>query len=195
MDDTIETLMVGLRADTQGFAADAAAMQASLQGSLGTGADKAGTLIENSLARAVRTGKLGFDDLGKTALTVLNDIAAQAVKGGLAALFGGGASGGGSGGGLASLATGLLGSLLGLPGRATGGPVSPGRAYQVGEQGPELFVPTSAGSIVPAGASSGRAVQVAISVNAPPGAEPQALARSGRQVARAVARALAQAER
>ena len=42
---------------------------------------------------------------------------------------------------------GLLGSILGLPGRATGGPVSPGRGYLVGERGPELFVPTSAGRV------------------------------------------------
>lgn len=33
--------------------------------------------------------------------------------------------------------------------RAGGGPVSPGVAYPVGELGPELFVPQSAGSIVP----------------------------------------------
>jgi hypothetical protein len=38
-------------------------------------------------------------------------------------------------------------------------------------------------------------VNVAISVAAPAGTEPQALARSSRQVARAVSRALAQADR
>jgi hypothetical protein len=32
---------------------------------------------------------------------------------------------------------------------AAGGPVQPSRAYIVGEQGPELFVPGSAGRIVP----------------------------------------------
>jgi hypothetical protein len=192
MDDTIETLMVGVRADTAGFAADAATMQASLQGALGSGASKAATLIENSLAKAIRTGKLSFEDLGKTALSVLSQIAAQAVKSGLSTLFGGSSD---KGGGLVSLGSDVLGSLLGLPGRATGGPVSPGRAYQVGERGPELFVPTSAGNIVPAGAAPSREVRVAINVNAPSGAEPQALARSSRQVARAVSRALAQAER
>ena len=149
MDDTIETLMVGVRADTATFAQDAASMQAVLQGSLGTGADKAGSLIEASLLKAVQSGKLGFDDLGKTALAVLNEIAAQAVKSGLNTLFGGsdGGSGGSGGGGLLSFANGLLGSLLGSPGRATGGPVSPNRPYWVGERGPELFVPTSAGSM------------------------------------------------
>ncbi len=35
------------------------------------------------------------------------------------------------------------------PGRASGGPVSPGRVYTVGEKGPELFVPNMAGQIVP----------------------------------------------
>jgi phage-related minor tail protein len=213
MDDTIETLMVGVRADTAAFAADAATMQGSLQGALGSGASKAATLIENSLAKAIRTGKLSFEDLGKTALSVLSQIAEQAVKSGLSTLFGTGSGGRSAisgaaddcgcvwdeksitGGGLLSLGTGLLGSLLGLPGRATGGPVSPGRAYRVGENGPETFVPASAGSIIPAGTSPAREVRVAINVNAPSGVEPQALARSSRQVARAVSRALAQAER
>ncbi len=197
MDETVETLMIGVRADTQAFAQDTAAMQASLQGSLGTGADRAATLIENGLARAVRSGKLGFDDLEKTALTVLSGIAAQAVKGGLAALLGGSGGSGANSGGLLSLGTSLITSLLGSPGRATGGPVSPGRPYMVGEQGPELFVPTAAGSIAGAGAASAqpRDVRVAISINAPAGTEPRSLAQSSRQVARAVSRALAQADR
>jgi len=36
-----------------------------------------------------------------------------------------------------------------LPGRASGGPVSAGMPYMVGEKGPELFVPSSSGGIVP----------------------------------------------
>ncbi len=191
MDDTIETLTVGVRADTARFAQDASTMQTALQASLGAGADKAGSLIEASLAKAVTSGKLSFADLEKSALAVFATIATQAVSNGLAALLGGS-----GGGGLAAIGSDLLGALLGSPGRATGGPVSPGRPYVVGEQGPELFVPTAAGSVSPA-ASGGapRAVSVAISIAAPATAEPQALARSSRQVARAVSRALAQAER
>jgi hypothetical protein len=192
MDDTIETLTVGVRADTASFAQDAATMQASLQASLGAGADRAGSLIETSLAKAVTSGKLGFADLEKSALAVFGSIAAQAVSNGLASLLGGV----GGGGGLATIGSSLIGALLGSPGRATGGPVSPGRPYMVGEQGPELFVPTAAGSIASAaGGSASRPVNVAISIAAPATAEPQALARSSRQVARAVSRALAQAER
>ena len=37
--------------------------------------------------------------------------------------------------------------------RASGGPVSPGKAYLVGEDGPELLIPQSAGTIVPNGAA------------------------------------------
>lgn len=36
-----------------------------------------------------------------------------------------------------------------LAGRATGGPVTAGTPYLVGERGPELFLPTASGSIVP----------------------------------------------
>jgi hypothetical protein len=42
----------------------------------------------------------------------------------------------------------IFGSIFG-GGKASGGPVSGSRAYLVGEQGPELFVPESNGSIVP----------------------------------------------
>jgi hypothetical protein len=44
------------------------------------------------------------------------------------------------------------------------------------------------------GRGGGREVRVSIAVNAPAGAEPQALARSSRQVARAVRQALLRAE-
>ena len=83
-----------------------------------------------------------------------------------------------------------MGSLLGLPGRATGGPVSPGSAYVVGERGPELFVPTSSGR-VETGASPARDVRVSIQVAQPKGTDaPTALRRSSRQVASAVRRVM-----
>ncbi len=44
---------------------------------------------------------------------------------------------------------------LDIEGRAGGGPVLSGTPYIVGEQGPELFVPSAAGSIIPNGALSG----------------------------------------
>jgi len=60
--------------------------------------------------------------------------------------------GGGSGsGGLGGIGD-ILGSIFGGA-RASGGPVSAGRAYLVGEMGPELFIPPTNGHIAPNGVS------------------------------------------
>lgn len=189
MDDEIDRLVVGVRADTAGFARDVAAMRREME-PLQAGADRAGRAIETALVRASRSGKLGFQDLRQVAVTALNEIAASAIRGGIGAALG---SGGVAGG----LGSGLLSTLFGLidrPGRAIGGPVSGGRPYLVGERGPELFVPGAGGRVVPmqAAASAPREVRVAISVAAEAGAAPAALARSSRQVARAVRAALAE---
>jgi hypothetical protein len=140
---------------------------------------------------------LGFEDLKKVALAAMAEIAAAAIRSGIrAALGGGGGKGGGGGGaGLVAGAAQLLGALVGgAPGRATGGPVAPGRAYLVGERGPELFVPTASGRVEAGGRGGGREVKVSIAIDAPAGTEPQALAKSSRQVARAVRQALNRAE-
>lgn len=41
------------------------------------------------------------------------------------------------------------GTLISPPGRAAGGPVNSGTPYIVGERGPELFVPSGSGNIIP----------------------------------------------
>ena len=166
MDEEIERLIVSVRADTQGFAR----------------AQRAGRLIENSLVRAIRTGKLGFEDLKRIALAAMAEIASAAIRSGIGTIFQGGGAGG------------LLALVGALPGRATGGPVAPGRGYVVGERGPELFVPTASGRVEPAAPGGVREVRVAIQVNAPAGSAPETLARSSRQVARAVKVALAGVE-
>ena len=197
MDEEIDRLVIAVRADTQGFARDVSTMRRELEGPFGDGVDRAGRAIETSLARAIRTGKLGFEDLKSVALSVLAEIASSAIRSGIGAILGGGGGspGGGQGsGGLLALASSVFGSALGLPGRATGGPVSPGRAYVVGERGPEVFVPTASGSIRTGGGAGSRDVRVAISVNAPAGTAPDMLARSSRQVARAVRSALMSVE-
>lgn len=183
MDEEIERLVVAVRADTSGLARDVDAMRAGLEGPLAAGADRAGRAIETTLLRAARTGSLGFEDLRRTALSVLGEVAAAQVRGAV------GVATGGQGVGGALL--GLLGGLVSAPGRATGGPVSPGRPYWVGERGPELFVPTSSGSVAAAAPAGAREVRVSINVAAGGAGEaPRALAVSGRQVARAVKAAL-----
>jgi len=84
-------------------------------------------------------------------------------------------------------------ALFGAPGRATGGPVSAGRAYRVGERGSELFVPTASGRIEPAGGPV-RNIAITVNVHGQAGSEPQRLAQTGRQLARAVRRAVAAGE-
>ena len=188
MDDNFDELVIDLRANTDRFNADIEGLRSTLDHSLIDGFDRAGSVLERGLLSAVRRGSLGFDDLQKVAFRSLDAIAARAISAGIGSLFGGSGSGG-----LGGTLTQTFGSLLGLPGRATGGPVSPGRGYVVGENGPELFVPTSSGSIAAnQGAElSSRDVRVAIQLAPPRGtAAPTAMQRSSRQVASAVRRAL-----
>jgi hypothetical protein len=193
MDEEIERLVVSVRADTGAFARDVADLKGQLEGPLADGLERAGRVLENALLRAIRSGKIGFDDLKSVALAAMAEIASAAIRAGIQAAAGAGGGGGVGAGGLLSAATQILGALLGAPGRATGGPVAPGRPYLVGERGPELFVPTASGR-VETGRGGARDIRMSISVSAPAGEAPQALARSSRQVARAVKQALMRAE-
>ncbi|WP_226782755.1 hypothetical protein [Oceaniglobus trochenteri] len=96
--------------------------------------------LQDGFLDAIVSGK----DLGG----VLEDLARSFARAALeASLFGTGPFAGGSGGG-----GGLLGGLFkGVFGgfRAEGGGVSAGKSYVVGERGPELFTPASAGAITP----------------------------------------------
>ena len=109
------------------------------------------TAIDETTAAMQQFGDIGksavrglIDDLtsGKSAAeafgNVLNKLGDKLLDVGLSSLFEGGTSGGG-----------LLGQLFNVPGRASGGPVTAGKPYVVGEKRPELFVPNSAGRIVP----------------------------------------------
>jgi hypothetical protein len=184
MPDPIDELLVAVRADTRGFAADVAQMRASFDATLVDGFAGAGRVLERSLMGALRSGSLGFDDLKRSALATLDQIAARALRLGLESIVP-------QGGGLGGVLSGLVGSLFGLPGRATGGLVAPDRPYLVGERGPEVFVPTSAGQVVANAPAGPREVRVAIQLNAERGASaPVAMQRSSRQLASAVRRAL-----
>lgn len=187
--DDVDEMLIEVRAGRQGFSADIAEMRGAFDSTLVAGFRDAGSILERGLLSAIRRGSLGFDDLKRVALSTIDQIATQSLRLGFDELFGGiGRQGGGIGGVLG----GLVGALFGLPGRATGGPVSPGRGYLVGERGPELFVPTSAGRVEPSlPHAPAREVRVSINLAPPRGADaPVALQRSSRQVASAVRRAL-----
>lgn len=94
----------------------------------------AGKSIADAFSRAIVYG----DSLGQTLKRLSAQLASRALSNFLLNAVGGGLGGGGS----------LFGGFL-----ASGGPVAPGRSYVVGEQGPELFTPSTAGRIIPNGAS------------------------------------------
>ena len=191
MDEEIETLLVEVRAGTDGFRSDVEQMRGTLDTSLIDGFSRAGSVLERGLVSAIRRGSLGFDDLKRVAMQSLDEIASHALSSGIANILGSGQKGGG----LSGLFSTALGAVFGLPGRATGGPVSPGQAYLVGERGPEMFVPTSSGRVETGigGNARARDVRVAISLSSPRGTDvPTALQRSSRQVASSVRRALSQ---
>jgi len=190
MDDEIETLMIDVRAGTAGLRTDLEAMRGLLDSSMRETAAEAGATLERGLLAAIRRGSLGFEDLKRVALGTMDQIAAGALERGIGSvLAGSGQAGGGTG--LGGVLAGAAGALLGLPGRAAGGPVSPGAAYLVGERGPEVFVPTSAGRIEPGVAAQAREVRVSIQLPQPRGGDaPTALRRSSRQVASSIRRSL-----
>jgi hypothetical protein len=179
MDEQIERMVVSVRADTAGFARDVAAMRGELEGPLAAGVGRAGRMIEASLTRALLSGKLGFDDLKRVALSAMAQIAQASLR----AMFNSGQGAGG--GGIGALLTSTISSLFGAPGRSHGGPVAAGRGYLVGERGPELFVPSGGGRIE-AARSQARDVRVAINVTSPQPSDPMVLRQSSRQLARAV---------
>lgn len=97
------------------------------------------------------------EDVVKRLAASLAKAALQAAlmgTGPLAGLFGTAGVNGATGG--------LFGALFG---RATGGPVNAGQAYRVGERGPETFVPTTPGKIVPNG-RGGAGVNVSLTIDA-----------------------------
>lgn len=136
----LKTAQEGLR-DAQKFFGDAAV-------------DALEDLIING-AKAEDVVKRLAASLAKAALQ-----AALMGSGPLAGVFGTAGSNGSVGG-----VFGLLGNSL--FGRASGGPVNAGQAYRVGERGPETFVPTTPGKIIPAGRGGGGGVVVNVTNNAP----------------------------
>ena len=91
--------------------------------------DSIATGVSDALVGAILHAK----SLGEAAKGILNDIASQLLRLGintaLGAIFGG--------------------PFASLPGFAKGGRPPVGRASIVGEKGPELFVPSTAGTIIP----------------------------------------------
>lgn len=104
------------------------------------------TSVNQAIDKFVQTGEFSFSDLATSFAKMLLQMEMKAIaaeaSGWMKSLFSGGSSGGGGGGSI----LGAIGSLLGF---ADGGSPPVGKASIVGENGPELFVPKQAGTIVP----------------------------------------------
>jgi hypothetical protein len=190
--EDLDDIWTGFRSQTGAIRQEISALRAEMGGPLVVEADRAGRAIERALVRAIAQGKLSFEDLKRVALGVMAEIARSAIQAGIGAILGGGKASGGDA--LMNLAQTVAMSFAGSPGRATGGPVSGGRAYMVGERGPEYFVPTSSGRIEPIAGGGARPVSITINMHGAGGQDPQRMMQSGRQIARAVRRAMTQGE-
>ena len=124
--------------------------------------------MESALTKFVKTGKLSFKDLAQS---IIQDLLAIQLKAQASSIFSG------VGGGISSLFS--AASVNGALGRDVGGYSSSGAAFAdggdppvgqaslVGERGPELFIPKSAGTIIPNNLLSGNNQQSNITYNGP----------------------------
>lgn len=112
----------------------------------------------------------GLDGMLSDFADTLQRMAAEAAAAQIFKAFSSGFTGSG---GFLDMILGIGGGLggntpIGGP-RAAGGPVMPGRAYLVGEEGPEWMIPKSAGTILPNGMGGGTTINVNIPLTAPTG--------------------------
>jgi len=139
----IEENMAATKAEQDSFAFGWAAASEKYRNNIKTDAEYAAQQMSNftkgfedAFVKFVQTGKLSFKDLANSMIADFARVQAQKL---LSGLFGGTAGGVG----------GIFGGIGKLFGFANGGMPPVGQASIVGERGPELFVPQSAGRIIP----------------------------------------------
>lgn len=138
--------------------------------------DASARAIENAIARAARNGKFSISSMVNA---IISDLARIAIQRFVIAPIEN----------AVQSAAGTLGSIAGL---AVGGPAGPGSAYLVGERGPELFVPSGNGEIVPMAQRTGTRPQIVVQVQT---RDAQSFVKSESQVAAMLTRALAKGSR
>jgi phage-related minor tail protein len=144
-------------------------------GAIETAVSRSFSAVENTIARAAIRGKASMDRLVAAILADFDRIAmtqfiVRPIENALTA---------------------IAGAVLPLGrARAVGGPVAAGTTYLVGEQGPELFTPATAGTIAP-NAALGRG-GITLNVTARDAAS---FLKSESQIAAMLARALARGQR
>ena len=133
--------------------------------------------VANTIARAAVSGKLSMDQLVSAILADFERIAISQfiVKP------------------IEGVVSSIAGSLLPIGGAlASGGPVSAGETYLVGEQGPELFTPAGAGTVTSNAALKAMGPQIVVNVQTQ---DAQSFLKSRSQIAAMMSRALARGQR
>ncbi len=133
--------------------------------------------VANTIARAAVSGKLSMDQLVSAILADFERIAISQfiVKP------------------IEGVISSIAGSLLPIGGAlASGGPVSAGETYLVGEQGPELFTPAGAGTITSNADLKSARPQIVMNVQTQ---DAQSFLKSQTQIAAMMSRALARGQR
>lgn len=106
--------------------------------------------MSNAIDNFVRNGKMSFKDLARS---IIQDLISISMRAQMLAMFKGFSFFGGGGGfkdvgGMGAASNDYLVSS-GILTSAVGGPLASGQASIVGENGPEIFVPKGAGTIIP----------------------------------------------
>lgn len=123
--------------------------------------------ILSSLETLARTGSLEIDQMVEQILQSLAQLALEEfVLGPIEGIFN-------------TIGKSFIGQ------RAEGGPVQAGQRYLVGEQGPEVFTPGTAGQVTPMSSPS-----INITIHAGQGSPADAIRRSEKQIAASIARAV-----
>jgi hypothetical protein len=104
--------------------------------------------LEDAIVNFTMTGKANFKSFADSAIASLMKIAIQSSI--TAPLYG--------------LLGGFFPSIFPVGAKAAGGPVSGGVSYLVGERGPEVFVPRTAGTIIPNGGGGGGSQNIKVQV-------------------------------
>ena len=138
------------------------AMSDGVTGTMSTGMEK----FTDTLSNAFSDGKLEMNDFKGFFKQTMSQMIKDAIFGSNkisqslgSSLHGGGGKKSGIGGFFKS----VIGSLFGA--RASGGPVTAGKSYIVGEQGPEMFTPSGNGNIARNGSGGGGGLTVNFNLN------------------------------
>ncbi|MBI1216901.1 MAG: hypothetical protein GC185_13945 [Alphaproteobacteria bacterium] len=144
-------------------------------------ADVIGTAFEDAVLEGKKLSDIVDGVLKDIARIVLRETVTKPLENAISS----GVSG--AQGALSGIASSIFGGA-----RAEGGPVKTGKAYLVGENGPEFFMPGQSGSIAPTAAPSQTNLNVSVVV--PQGMDPRGFRQASGGLSASIVRELARAE-